>query len=79
MKPIEQLPTEVEIRRRALGIFLARGGRPGHEIDDWLQAEYELTQLPVEHLAKLATPTAKRPRLAVAEMAQVALLISGWI
>ena len=79
MQPINRLPTEVEIRRRALEIFLARGGRPGHEIDDWLQAEYELTQLPVEHLAGLAAPTAKRPRLAVAEIAQVALLISGWI
>ena len=29
MKPIKQLPTEVEIRQRALEIFLARGGRPG--------------------------------------------------
>ena len=77
MKPIKQLPTEVEIRQRALEIFLARGGRPGHAIDDWLQAEYELAQLPVQHLAKLAAPKSKRANLAVAEMVQVALLISG--
>jgi len=77
MKPIKQLPTEAEIRRRALEIFLARGQRPGHAIDDWLQAEYELAQLPVQHLAQLATPKSKRSQLAVAEMVQVALLISS--
>lgn len=77
MKPIQQLPTESEIRRRALEIFLARGKRPGHAIDDWMQAEYELAQLPVQHLAKLAAPKSHRSQLAVAEMIQVALLISG--
>ena len=77
MKPIKQLPTVAEIRQRALEIFLARGGRPGHEIDDWLQAEYELAQLPVQHLAKLAAPKSKRSQLAVAEMVQIAMLISG--
>ena len=77
MKPIKQLPTEVEIRQRALEIFLARGGRPGHAIDDWLQAEYELAQLPLAHLAKLATPKSKRANLAVAEMVKVALLVGG--
>ena len=79
MKPIKQLPTQAEIRCRAFEIFLAHGGGLGHEIDDWLQAEYELVQLPVQHLAKLAAPQPKRPRLAVAEMVKVALLIGGWI
>jgi acetyl esterase/lipase len=32
-----------EIRRRAYEIYLGRGREPGHEIDDWLQAERELT------------------------------------
>ena len=35
-------PTFEEIRRRAYDIFVARGGTPGNELDDWLQAEQEL-------------------------------------
>ena len=31
-----------EIRRRAYEIFLERGRLPGRELEDWLQAEYEL-------------------------------------
>jgi hypothetical protein len=31
-----------EIRLRAYQIYLARGERPGFELDDWLQAEREL-------------------------------------
>jgi hypothetical protein len=33
-----------EIRRRAYEIYLERGGQPGGELDDWLQAERELTR-----------------------------------
>jgi hypothetical protein len=33
---------EGEIRRRAYKIYLERGGQPGGELDDWLQAEREL-------------------------------------
>ena len=42
----ESLPgsTLVErIRRRAYEIYLARGGEPGHDLEDWLQAERALT------------------------------------
>ena len=35
--------SEEEIRRRAYGIYLERGADPGHELEDWLQAERELT------------------------------------
>jgi hypothetical protein len=35
-------PTVVEIRKRAHEIFLARGGIPGRELEDWLLAEQEL-------------------------------------
>ena len=73
----KRLPMEAEIRQRAQEIFLARGGRPGREIDDWLQAEYELAQLPVNHLAKLATPKAKQAKLAVAKVVQAALLLGA--
>ena len=32
-----------EVRTRAYELFLARGSQPGHELEDWLQAERELT------------------------------------
>jgi Protein of unknown function (DUF2934) len=31
-----------EIRTRAYEIYLQRGGQPGYELEDWLQAEREL-------------------------------------
>ena len=31
------------IARRAYELFLARGSEPGHEMEDWLQAEAQLT------------------------------------
>jgi hypothetical protein len=34
---------EDEIRGRAYKLYLARGAQPGHEMEDWLQAERELT------------------------------------
>jgi hypothetical protein len=30
------------IARRAYDLYLARGSEPGHEMEDWLQAEAEL-------------------------------------
>ena len=42
-----------EIAARAYQIYLERGCQPGHEVDDWLQAEYELMRLPVRKLAEL--------------------------
>jgi hypothetical protein len=34
---------EEEIRARAYEIYLQRGGQPGDEVEDWLQAERELS------------------------------------
>ena len=34
---------EEKIRRRAYEIYQERGGEPGHDLADWLQAERELT------------------------------------
>ena len=34
---------EQEIRNRAYEIYLQRGGLPGYELEDWPQAERELT------------------------------------
>ena len=73
----KSIPTENEIRQRAEEIFRARGGQPGHEMDDWLQAEYELAQLPVNRLARLAAPRSKRAKLAVAQVVQAALLLGA--
>ena len=38
----ESRPSPDEIARRAYELFLQRGSVPGHETDDWLQAEAEL-------------------------------------
>ena len=35
-------PTEERIRQRASEIYKGRGGSPGRELDDWLQAEREM-------------------------------------
>jgi hypothetical protein len=43
----ERLPhstDEQEIRHRAYEIYLQRGAQPGYELEDWLQAERELTK-----------------------------------
>jgi len=37
-------PTQEQIAARAHEICLRRGGAPGRELDDWLQAERELSQ-----------------------------------
>jgi hypothetical protein len=34
---------EQAIRNRAYEIYLQRGAQPGYEVEDWLQAERELT------------------------------------
>jgi hypothetical protein len=36
-------PTHDEIAQRSYALFLARGGQAGHEVEDWLTAERELT------------------------------------
>jgi hypothetical protein len=40
--PAADSPRLEEIRIRAYGIYIERGGQPGHDLDDWLQAEREL-------------------------------------
>ena len=48
-----QRPTPAQIAARAYQIYLERGRIGGHDMDDWLQAEYELMQLPVRKLAEI--------------------------
>jgi Protein of unknown function (DUF2934) len=33
-----------QIRARAYELFEQRGGEPGHDLEDWLKAEAEVTQ-----------------------------------
>ena len=40
--------SEQEIRGRAYQIYLERGAQPGHELEDWLRAERELTAIQSE-------------------------------
>ena len=42
--------THEKIAERAYEIYLSNGCQPGHELDDWLQAQYELLQQPVREL-----------------------------
>ena len=37
-------PTREETELRAYQIFIERGGADGHDVDDWLQAEHELSE-----------------------------------
>jgi hypothetical protein len=39
---LENSARDEEIRRRAYEIYLERGGEPGRDVDDWVQAEREL-------------------------------------
>lgn len=36
-------PTSEQIAKRSYELYLARGGQAGHEVEDWLAAEAELT------------------------------------
>lgn len=40
---VQHRPTQEQIARRAYEIYLARGRDDGHDVDDWLQAEQELS------------------------------------
>jgi len=54
------VPSPEQIRARAYQPYMERGQQPGHAMDDWLQAEYELLQLPVHKLAELGTAPTHR-------------------
>ena len=57
-------PGQDEIARRAYELFLQRGSVPGHETDDWLQAEAELSARggESEHEERQASTPAPRRR-----------------
>ena len=43
---VRAVSVEERIQRRAYELYEARGQLHGHDIEDWLQAEEELTRLP---------------------------------
>jgi hypothetical protein len=51
-----------EIRRRAYEIYLERGEQPGHELDDWLQAERELERLVLAQASREADSATSGPK-----------------
>ena len=68
-------PSELAIRARAHELYLERGRQPGHALDDWLQAEYELTQLPIRKLVEVKTGTARFPDSRLANLVQAAVFL----
>jgi len=72
------LPAQEEIARRANQICRERGSQVGHEIDDWLQAEYDLMQLPVSKIAELE-PTGRKngTRRALVSLVQLAMFLGA--
>ena len=42
--PAEDHPTLKEVAQRAYELYEARGAEPGHELEDWLNAEQELNK-----------------------------------
>ena len=52
-------PTQAQIAARAYELYVQRGRQDGYEMDDWLQAEYELMQMPVDKIAEMNAPKAK--------------------
>jgi len=50
-------PSQEAIAKRAYELFLQRGSVPGYELDDWLQAEAELTAAAARAAAEETTST----------------------
>jgi hypothetical protein len=70
-----RFPTLDEIRARAFEIYLIRGSERSHELDDWLQAEYELMQLPLHKIAELEADAVESNHLKLFSLAHVALTL----
>ena len=71
-------PTHQEIAARAYDLYLQRGRQDGHEVDDWLQAEYELMQLPVHKLAEMKPPAkvpVRKPQRSLVELVRSAMVL----
>ena len=54
--PNDSSPLSEAIAKRAYELYLQRGSLAGHELDDWLQAEAELSRAASDDDAPHATP-----------------------
>lgn len=43
---LDTSPSRQDVARRAYELFQARGAEPGHDLENWLDAERELNQMP---------------------------------
>jgi hypothetical protein len=58
----KKVPSQSEIEFLAYQIFMERGGEPGHDLSDWLQAEEQLkTRSEAEAPSTQRTDTAPSP------------------
>ena len=53
-------PSRQEITRLAYALYLQRGSEHGHDVDDWVAAEKELTDKPVVGPAETRAVQASR-------------------
>ena len=74
-----KLPTEEQIRYRAYELYTQRGCQDGYDMDDWLQAEYELVQLPIRKIAELPPPAPKdrHAKKSLFKVVQIAMLLGA--
>ena len=74
---IDNALTEDQIRNRAYQIYLEHGQQPQHDLDNWIQAEYELLRLPIQQITKLQTHRHKLSRLSLVSLIQTAVLLGA--
>ena len=67
-------PSDEEIATRAHQLYVESDCESGHDIDNWLQAEYELMHLPVRELANLPDPQkGEASRKSIVELVRAAM------
>ncbi|MEI8063139.1 MAG: DUF2934 domain-containing protein [Verrucomicrobiota bacterium] len=74
---IDNALTEDQIRNRAYQIYLEHGQQPQHDLDNWIQAEYELLRLPIQQITKLETQRHKLSRRSLVSLIQTAVLLGA--
>jgi hypothetical protein len=58
----ENRSIEEQTRTRAYELYLRRGCQHGNDMNDWLQAEYEVRQLPSHSISQLQPPKPEKGR-----------------